>query len=105
MCQYSEKNHKMIEFIDEDSFLKVLRNNIKVKLEEITLIEKFDDFEILFLDEINNASKFASKVSLINDNNFPNKVINILIKNGVFTDDTGYCHKIVIDEEIMLRLT
>ena len=89
-----------------DSFSSVVKDFIKVKKIDNAYCDEFDDFEIKFLEgnEITIASKFASKVSFILDQKCLKNEIKILIKNGLFLDTSGYCHKIKLDEVVTFKL-
>ncbi len=66
--------------------------------------DNFDDFEIEIFDNEFLSCKFSRAAFITKNNNDFNKIFKIRIKNGLFTDSSGYCHKIIINKDINIEI-
>ncbi len=90
--------------ITKDSFIDIIKEYIGNGKVDDYIYDSFIDFEIKFLadksEETTNLS-FASKIKLDLKHGLYDK-INIFVKNGLFTDSTGYCHKVALNKNIVI---
>lgn len=87
----------------ETDLTEILRKYIKVNdLKDIC--DYYDNFEYELKEgnSLNYNSGFSSKALVIRNQNGDFDQIKLTITNALFTDQTGYCHKIPINKDFIL---
>lgn len=82
---------------------EILRKYIKVN-DLKNICDYYDDFEYEVIEgnSLNYNSGFSSKTTIIRNKNGDFSQTKLDVKNALFTDQTGYCHKIPINREFTL---
>lgn len=67
--------------------------------------EYYENFEcdVIQGDSLSHKSNFSINICILKEQNGGFTPVKLTVKNALFTDRTGYCHKIPIEKNIILE--